>query len=113
MLWGLTGFALPPLLQSRVIEVAGPGSTLASTLNVASFNVGIALGSIIGTVLVNADHIAWTPYAAAIGTAAAVPFAVRRTVPPALRAAGDGNPAAASVSHALISTITQPRRSHE
>ena len=98
VLWGLTGFALPPLLQARVIEVAGPGSTLASTLNVASFNVGIALGSIIGTVLVNADHISWTPYVAAIGTAAAVPFAVRRvshplSVPPTI-----GNPAAASIA---------------
>ena len=112
VLWGLTGFALPPLLQSRVIEIAGPGSTLASTLNVASFNVGIALGSIVGTVLVNADHIAWTPYAAAIGTAAAVPFALRRRSRPEAKPSDDGS-AAAVGQPALSSTITQPRSTHE
>ena len=77
VLWGLTGFALPPLLQARVIEVAGAGSTLASTLNVASFNVGIAVGSIVGTALVDADHLGWTPAVAAIGTSLAVPLAIR------------------------------------
>jgi DHA1 family inner membrane transport protein len=95
VLWGLTGFALPPLLQSRVIEVAGASSTLASTLNVASFNVGIALGSIVGTVFVSADHVAWTPYAAAIGTAVAVPFAIRRT--PRLRSVPSQHHPAATV----------------
>jgi DHA1 family inner membrane transport protein len=77
VLWGLTGFALPPLLQARVIEVAGAGSTLASTLNVASFNVGIAAGSVVGTALVDADHLSWTPAVAAIGTAIAVPLAIK------------------------------------
>lgn len=77
VLWGLTGFALPPLLQARVIDVAGAGSTLASTLNVASFNVGIAAGSVVGTALVDADHLSWTPAVAAIGTAFAVPLAIK------------------------------------
>ncbi len=95
VLWGLTGFALPPLLQSRVIEVAGASSTLASTLNVASFNVGIALGSVIGTGFVTTDHLAWTPYAAAIGTAVAVPFAIRRTTRPRSGSSPQHHPAAA------------------
>jgi DHA1 family inner membrane transport protein len=94
VLWGLTGFALPPLLQARVIEVAGAGSTLASTLNVASFNVGIAAGSIVGTALVEAGHLEWTPAAAAVGTALAVPLALKRrrqelvSSPPASGVAG-------------------------
>ena len=52
-LWGIPGFVIVPALQSRVVTVAGPGSTLASSLNIAAFNVGIAAGSVIGAVLVN------------------------------------------------------------
>jgi MFS transporter, DHA1 family, inner membrane transport protein len=47
-LWGLAAFATAPGLQSRVLDEAGDATTLASTLNIAAFNLGNAIAAWIG-----------------------------------------------------------------
>src|SRR5690242_19766720 len=64
-LWGIAGFLLSPALQARVIAAAGPGNTLASSLNISASNVGIACGSILGTAVVAAGRLSTTPFLAA------------------------------------------------
>lgn len=64
-LWGIAGFLLSPALQARVIAAAGPGNTLASSLNISAFNVGIACGSLLGTAVVAAGRLSTTPFLAA------------------------------------------------
>jgi DHA1 family inner membrane transport protein len=70
--WGVAGFALSPALQARVVRAAGPDNTLASSLNISAFNVGIASGSVIGTAVVAANALAFTPVIAAGLAAVAV-----------------------------------------
>jgi DHA1 family inner membrane transport protein len=74
--WGIAGFALVPALQSRVLAVTGEASVLASTLNIAAFNIGIAAGSGLGAVLVDRGHLAVTPFVAAAIAAVAVPVSL-------------------------------------
>lgn len=72
--WGVAGFALVPTLQSRVVAIAGPASTLAATLNIAAFNIGITAGSALGGALVNAERLRAAPaVAAAVVLAAVIP----------------------------------------
>ena len=49
--WGAAAFALVPPLQHRVIVVAKQASSLASTLNQSAFNLGDALGAVLGAAL--------------------------------------------------------------
>jgi DHA1 family inner membrane transport protein len=74
--WGIAGFALVPALQSRVLAITGEASVLASTLNIAAFNVGIAAGSGLGAVLVDRGDLGVTPYVAAVIAAVAVPVSL-------------------------------------
>lgn len=53
-LLGFTGFATVAPLQMKVLESAGDAPTLASTLNIAAFNIGNALGAWVGGVVI--DH---------------------------------------------------------
>jgi DHA1 family inner membrane transport protein len=77
--WGVTGFALIPGLQTAVLRTAGPDGTLASTLNIAAFNVGIAAGSVGGELLVGAGLLRLTPFVGAMETLTAlIPLAQRR-----------------------------------
>jgi MFS transporter, DHA1 family, inner membrane transport protein len=64
-LWGIAGFVLSPALQARVVTAAGPGNTLASSLNISAFNVGIATGSFLGTAVVAGGGLSVTPFVAA------------------------------------------------
>lgn len=85
--WGVAGFVLSPALQARVVGAAGPGNTLASSLNISAFNVGIAAGSLVGTAVVAGGGLASTPLVAAGLAAVAVAPAVlgsRRSVTPVL-----------------------------
>ncbi|MDB5068812.1 MAG: transporter [Chloroflexi bacterium] len=84
--WGATGFALVPALQARVVSIAGPGSMLASTLNIAAFNVGIAGGSAIGGAMVSAGGLRLTPL---VGAAITLAGAALATVGSARRALED------------------------
>jgi DHA1 family inner membrane transport protein len=70
--WGLAGFVLSPALQARVVAAAGPGNTLASSLNISAFNVGIAAGSIAGGAVVASGGLAMTPFVAAVFAALAI-----------------------------------------
>ena len=72
--WGVAGFVLSPALQARVVNAAGPENTLASSLNISAFNVGIATGSLVGSRVVADGGLAVTPYiAAALAAFAIVP----------------------------------------
>jgi DHA1 family inner membrane transport protein len=61
----VAGFVLSPALQTRVVNAAGPDNTLASSLNISAFNVGIATGSLVGTAVVVRGGLAATPFVAA------------------------------------------------
>jgi MFS transporter, DHA1 family, inner membrane transport protein len=66
-LLGVSSFATVAPLQLRVLEQArGAGQNLASSLNIAAFNLGNALGAWIGGVVVaSSAGLAGTPWAAA------------------------------------------------
>ncbi|WP_043639007.1 MFS transporter [Nonomuraea candida] len=46
--WGLFAMGMVPSLQYRVVNLAGPGGALASSLPASAANVGIAAGSVAG-----------------------------------------------------------------
>lgn len=51
---GLVGFAATPPLQVRVMNVAGDAPTMASAANIAAFNLGNALGVVLGGAAISA-----------------------------------------------------------
>jgi DHA1 family inner membrane transport protein len=53
-IWGVAAFATVPGLQMRVVDQARESPTLASTLNIAAFNLGNALGAWLGGRLIDA-----------------------------------------------------------
>ncbi|MGN4782578.1 MFS transporter [Bacillus cereus group sp. MYBK217-2] len=52
-LWGFTSFGHVPGLQMRVIAKAKGAPNIAASLNISAFNLGIALGSFVGGVVIN------------------------------------------------------------
>jgi MFS transporter, DHA1 family, inner membrane transport protein len=52
--WGVAAFATVPGLQMRVVDQASESPTLASTLNIAAFNLGNAGGAWLGGRLIDA-----------------------------------------------------------
>jgi DHA1 family inner membrane transport protein len=52
--WGVVGFATIAPLQMRVVQQAVDGPHLASTLNIAAFNLGNAIGAFIGGMVIDA-----------------------------------------------------------
>jgi DHA1 family inner membrane transport protein len=75
---GAAAFATVAPLQLRVIEKAGAaGRTLASSLNIAAFNLGNALGAWIGAVMIqHGPGLASLPLVAAIVTATGLVLAL-------------------------------------
>lgn len=51
---GVAGFAFSTPLQARIIHAAGEAPNLASALISTAFNIGIAVGALLGAVLLNA-----------------------------------------------------------
>ena len=51
--WGVAAFATVPPLQMRVVQQAVDGPHLASTLNIAAFNLGNAIGAFIGGLVID------------------------------------------------------------
>jgi len=51
--WGVAAFATVPPLQMRVVQQASEGPHLASTLNIAAFNLGNAIGAFIGGAMID------------------------------------------------------------
>ncbi|QFZ20707.1 MFS transporter [Saccharothrix syringae] len=54
LVWGMFALGAVPAFQYRVLELAGPGSRLASSLPASAANAGIALGSVIGGAAIGA-----------------------------------------------------------
>lgn len=52
-LWAMAAFGLVPGLQSRVVDKARHAPNLASTLNIAAFNLGNAGGAFLGGVVID------------------------------------------------------------
>lgn len=53
-LWGVASFALVPPLQMRVMEEAGEAPNLASAMNIGAFNLGNAIGAVLGGAVISA-----------------------------------------------------------
>ncbi|RDJ00533.1 MFS transporter [Dyella solisilvae] len=51
--WGVAAFATVAPLQMRVVQQASEGPHLASTLNIAAFNLGNAMGAFIGGAMID------------------------------------------------------------
>jgi DHA1 family inner membrane transport protein len=55
VLFGMVGFAIGPVVQSRVIDAAKvPGGSLVAAANQAAFNVANALGAALGAAVLSA-----------------------------------------------------------
>ncbi|MCC9007300.1 MFS transporter [Pseudomonas putida] len=65
--WGALAFGVSPALQAGMIESAErwtpDGVAFASALNISAFNLGISLGGLSGSILVNLNRLAETPQA--------------------------------------------------
>lgn len=53
LLWGIASFALVPPLQSLVVEEAKAAPSLASAMNIGAFNLGNALGAMLGALMID------------------------------------------------------------
>lgn len=69
---GVLTSATTPALQSLVLRHAGRAPTLAVSVNVCAFNIGIAAGSALGGGLVAVDGLRWLGLAAAALSLAAL-----------------------------------------
>ena len=54
LVWGFASFALVPPLQMRVMEAAKDAPNLASAVNIGAFNLGNALGAVLGGAVISA-----------------------------------------------------------
>jgi DHA1 family inner membrane transport protein len=83
---GLVATGMVPSLQYRVVELAGPGGTLAQSLPASAANIGVALGSLAGgATIANLSVAATTLTGAGIAVVAvAVAVATRRLRGPAV-----------------------------
>lgn len=52
-LWGIASFALVPPLQSLVVQEAKEAPNLAAAMNIGAFNLGNALGAMLGAAIIN------------------------------------------------------------
>lgn len=66
---GVVAAAMVPSLQYRVVELAGAGGALAQSLPASAANVGVAAGSLVGGVAINAVSV---PAAVLTGVAVGV-----------------------------------------
>lgn len=87
--WGVAAFATVPPLQMRVVQQADAAPNLASTLNIAAFNLGNALGAFLGGAVITAGlglpavsvagaAVAWLGLAVTVAS-----LALQRARPPA------------------------------
>ncbi|MCH1919632.1 MFS transporter [Shewanella sp. A3A] len=52
--WGIASFALVPPLQAMVVQEAAEAPSLASAMNIGAFNLGNALGAMLGALMISA-----------------------------------------------------------
>ncbi|KQW52396.1 MULTISPECIES: MFS transporter [unclassified Roseateles] len=91
-LLGAAGFATVAPLQLRVLDKAsGAGQSMASSLNIAAFNLGNALGAWLGGVVIadgtGLSHVPWAAAALTLGGLAVAWISVRKDAVRATRAA--------------------------
>ena len=68
-LWGIASFALVPPLQSLVVQEAKEAPNLAAAMNIGAFNLGNALGAVLGAAIIKTGlGLGYVPLAGA-GTA--------------------------------------------
>ncbi len=48
LIWGIASFAIVPPLQMRVMDAASDAPNLASAMNIGAFNLGNAIGAVLG-----------------------------------------------------------------
>lgn len=69
-LFGLATFGIVPPVQTRVMQVAAAAPGLASSLNIGAFNLGNALGAVIGGAVISAgiglEAVSWAGAAVAV-----------------------------------------------
>ena len=53
-MWGIASFALVPPLQAMVVQEAAEAPSLASAMNIGAFNLGNALGAMLGALMISA-----------------------------------------------------------
>ncbi|WP_280540774.1 MFS transporter [Chromohalobacter sp. 11-W] len=68
--WGAVSFALVPPIQVRIMSAASGAPTLASAANIGAFNLGNAIGAVLGGWVIDADL--GYPAVALVGAAMAV-----------------------------------------
>lgn len=54
LLWGITGYASSPLLQTKIVAIAKDAPALASSVNIGIFNLGNAIGAAVGGAVITA-----------------------------------------------------------
>ena len=69
---GLFGMGMAPSMQHRVVELAGPGAPLASSLPASTANVGIALGAFVGGLAIDVSGVSAAVLTGAVIAACAV-----------------------------------------
>jgi MFS transporter, DHA1 family, inner membrane transport protein len=57
--WGFTGWGTVPPQQHRLVERAGPGASIALSLNASAIYLGVALGGLLGGYVVDTAGAAW------------------------------------------------------
>ena len=82
LLWGFAFGALPPLLQTRAMQVV-PARALQPTmaLYTTGFNIGIGGGALLGTIIIGAfgfEALPWTLLVSAVAAIALMAFSSRR-----------------------------------
>ncbi|WP_417704026.1 MFS transporter [Rheinheimera aquimaris] len=94
-LWGIASFALVPPLQAMVVQEAAEAPSLASAMNIGAFNLGNALGAMLGALMISAGFgLSTVPLAgaatAAVGLAMVLWFRRGRQQGPAAVTAEQG-----------------------
>jgi DHA1 family inner membrane transport protein len=89
--WGVAWFATLPPLQTRIVTQAADAPNLSSAVNIGAFNLGNAIGAVIGGLVIDAGlDYSWVAAAGALANAASlllVMFSRRRTTRLARQAA--------------------------
>ena len=108
LVFGLLSTATIAPLQGLLLRHAGDAPTLAVSVNVGAFNLGVAAGSAVGGVIVSAGALRWTGLAGAalaLTGLALTRLALPRTSPPAPPVAADAPCAADGAADTMADTV--------